>query len=80
MSQSDLVPQVGQSAGSCSSLALHAPNKHQAHVITRHSSENSGSVNQTHSIWCLFSVNSVPTVHTKHSYVCLSACFLIQLQ
>jgi len=51
MSQFDFVPQVGQSEATCPSLPLHAPNQHQAHVITRQSSENSDSVNQRHSIW-----------------------------
>jgi hypothetical protein len=72
MSQFDFVPQVGPSDASCSSLALHAPNQHQARVITRQSSENSDLVNQRHSIWRLFIVNAFSTVRTKQSYVCLS--------
>jgi len=85
MSQFDVVPQDGQSAASCSSLALHAPNQYQAYVVTRQPSEHSDSVNQRHSIWCLFNVKAVFIVQTKHTYVCLSVClsvcvcFLIQL-
>lgn len=79
MGQFDLVPQVGHSAASCSYLALHAHNQYQAYVITRQPSENSDSVNQRHSIWCLFNVNAVFIIQTKHDYVCLSVCFLIQL-
>jgi hypothetical protein len=72
MRQFDLAPPVGQLEASCFSLALHAPNQHKAHVITRQISGYSDSVNQRHSIWRLFIVNAVFTVETKHS--CLSVC------
>jgi hypothetical protein len=72
MSHFDSVTSSGQTEAIGPSLALQVPNQYQAHVVTRQSSENSDSVNQTFDL--------VPLHCSRHltKQLCPSVCLSVR--